>query len=245
MPPGLRIVIALAPVRLQVLIVKVGQVAVDPGREVHAVGDRRDRHFPHRQAGPQLFPHALRNFAVQAADRIAKGRSLHSADGHREGFVGLSARGTPQREERIQRDSRLQAVGSKMLPHHAQVETVESGGYRGVGGEDVVGARGMPGFIEGETVIRHQNANSLDGQERGMPFVHVINGGVEAQRLVPRGSGFFAEPPRRPEIFTGVVFGMEVAMCGMPFHRIEGGDGDQAAGTPRGADEGAGSTRCR
>ncbi len=34
-----------------------------------------------------------------------------------------------------------------------------------------------------KTVIRHQNANALDGQECGMPFVHVIDGGAEAQRL--------------------------------------------------------------
>src|SRR5665213_2322806 len=41
----------------------------------------------------------------------------------------------------------------------------------------------MLGFFEAEAVIRHQNSNSLDSQECGMPFVHVIDGGAEAQRL--------------------------------------------------------------
>src|SRR5579863_3626572 len=70
-----------------------------------------------------------------------------------------------------------------MFPDHAKVEYVKSGGNGGMGSEDIIGARGMLGFFEAETVIRHQHSNSLDSQECGVAFVHVIDGGTEAQRL--------------------------------------------------------------
>ena len=59
LPPDFGIVMALAPVGLQVLIVEVGQVAVDPGGQVDAVGDGGDRDFPDRAGwatGIPTFP---------------------------------------------------------------------------------------------------------------------------------------------------------------------------------------------
>ena len=97
--------------------------------------------------------------------------------------MGFCARGPPQRQEGIERNAGFCAIRFKMFPDHAQVETVEAGGHGGVRGEDVVGARGMQRLIEGQAVVRHKNANALDGQERGMPFVHVIDSGVSGSAL--------------------------------------------------------------
>ena len=57
------IVETLAPVRLEVLIVEQGKVAVEPARQVHAVGDGGDGHLPQRQiraTGRETSPGRLR-----------------------------------------------------------------------------------------------------------------------------------------------------------------------------------------
>ena len=179
--PDFGIVVALAPVGLQVLIVDGGEVAVDPGGQVDAVGDGGDGDFPDRKTGPQVFPHFLRDLAVQAADGVAEGGGLHGEDGHGKRFVGIGACGASQSQECIQIDAGLSAVELEVFADQAGVEAVKAGGDGGVGGENVVGARGVQGFVESQTLFGHQDADALDGQERRVAFVHVIDGGVESQ----------------------------------------------------------------
>ena len=134
--------------------------------------------------GHKHFPHFLRNLAVQPADGVAERRGLHGENRHREVLHGIGAGGCgPAPGRHPDGIPAFPAIGLEMFADQADVETVEPGGHRGVGGEDVVGARGVQRFFEAQTLLRHQNANSLDGQKRRMPFVHVKDGGAEAQRL--------------------------------------------------------------
>src|SRR5229473_2872313 len=40
---------SLPPIRLKILVVESSQVSIEPTSQVYTVGDRGDRHFPHRQ----------------------------------------------------------------------------------------------------------------------------------------------------------------------------------------------------
>ena len=90
-----------------------------------------------------------------------------------------AARPSARNESRC--DAGFLAVEREVFADQADVEAVDAGGDGGVGGENVVGARGVEGFVETQTLVRHQNANAFDGQERRVAFVHVIDGGVESQ----------------------------------------------------------------
>ena len=70
---------------------RVGQIAVDPTGQMHAIGNGGNGNFPHRKIRPQALPHFLRNVAMQAAHRIAKRRRLNGADRHRKRLVRLRA----------------------------------------------------------------------------------------------------------------------------------------------------------
>ena len=85
--PNAWIRISLPPIGLQVLIVELRKIAIEPRQQMHAVGYRGDWNFPHRQLGPQLLPHFLRHLAVQAAHGVAECRGLDGRDRHREWFV--------------------------------------------------------------------------------------------------------------------------------------------------------------
>ncbi len=89
--PDAVIVPAVAPVGFEVLIVEIGQIAVDPAGQVDAVGHRSDRRFPDRQRGPEGVPHLLRNLAVQPADGVAIGRSIQRQNRHGERLAAILA----------------------------------------------------------------------------------------------------------------------------------------------------------
>ena len=65
---------AVAPFRLQVLIVKLREIGIQPARQVDTVGDRGNRHLPNRKLRPEVVPHFLRDGAMQAADGVAMRR---------------------------------------------------------------------------------------------------------------------------------------------------------------------------
>ena len=94
--PDFRLGVPFAPIRLQVLVVERGEIAIDPGGKMHAVGDGGDGDFPDREFGPQSFPHVLRNDPVQAADRVPVGGSLDGRDGHGKRFLLILRIAAPQ-----------------------------------------------------------------------------------------------------------------------------------------------------
>src|ERR1035441_8979859 len=87
--PDRGIVEALAPVGIQVLIVEQRKVAVEPTRQVHAVGDGGDGHLPQGEIGPQVVEHLLGDLAVQTADGVAVGGGTERQYGHGEALVAV------------------------------------------------------------------------------------------------------------------------------------------------------------
>ena len=62
-------------------------------------------------------------------------------------------------------------------------ERVVAGGDGRVRREDVRGAVGLGRDVEGDAAVAHDPADALDREERRVPFVHVTDGGREAQGL--------------------------------------------------------------
>ncbi len=121
--PDAGVVEALAPVGLQVLVVKLGQVAIQPTGQVDAVGDRGDGHFPDRQLRPQVVEHLLRNLAVQPADGIAVGRGIQRQHGHGEALVAVVDVAPAQRHQLLEVDADLGAVTREIVVHQRRGRT--------------------------------------------------------------------------------------------------------------------------
>src|SRR6202034_4571086 len=77
----------------------------------------------------------------------------------------------------------LLAVVAEIVVDQGGIEEVDAGGNGGVGREDVAEASSFERLVESETVFLHQDAHALDGQERGMAFVHVMDGWPDAELL--------------------------------------------------------------
>ena len=184
--PDVGIVEAVAPVRLQVLVVEQGQIAVQPARQMDAVGDGRDRHFPQRQLRPEVVEHFLRDVAMQAADGVAVGGGIERQDGHGEAFVAIVRIAPPERHQLLEIDADFGAVLGKVVVHEAGIEQIDAGRHRRVRGEDVARASGFQGLVEGQFLVAHEQADLLQRQKRGVAFVHVKDGGLEAHGLQAR-----------------------------------------------------------
>src|ERR1022692_609558 len=149
------IVEALAPVGIQVLIVEQRQVAVEPARQVHAVGDGGDGHLPQREIGPQVVEHLLGDLAVQTADGVAVGGGAERQYGHGEALVAVETVAASEGHELLEIDADFGAVLGKVVVHHAGIEQVDARWYRGMGGENVAGAGGFQGLVEIELLVAH------------------------------------------------------------------------------------------
>ena len=182
LPDG-RIVEAIAPVRLQVLIVERGQVAVQPAGQMHAVGDRGDGHLPNRQLRPHVVKHLLRYLAVQPADGIAVRRSVQRQHGHREALVAVVQIAAAQRHQLLKIDPHFGAVIRKVMVHQARIEQVDAGRHRRVGGEDIAGAGRFQGLVERQFFLAHEQPDLFQGEEGGMALVHVEDGGLQTHGL--------------------------------------------------------------
>ena len=163
------------------LVVKQRQIAVQPGEQVYAIGDRSDRNFPDRQLGPQLLPHFLRNLAMQAADRVAKGGSLNGGDRHREWLVMILEPEPAQRQELLERYAGFGAILAEVFVQQTRLEQIDSGRDGRMGGEDAVGAAGLQRFLKGQLVLSDEAPHALDRQEGRVTFVHVPDGGLQTE----------------------------------------------------------------
>ena len=181
--PGLGIREPLAPVRLQVLVVERGQVAAEPAQQVYAVGDGDDGDLPHRELRPQVLEHLLRDRPVQPAHRVAEAGRLDRQHGHREPLVAIRGIAPPQAHELLEIDAGFAAVFVEVLPHEPRVEDVDARRNRGVRGEDVVVPRRLQRLLEAQAPLLDQHPHPLQGQERRVPFVHVVHRRLQPQRL--------------------------------------------------------------
>ena len=80
----------------------------DPGRAVHAVGDRADRHLRGVEARPQAGEHLPADLAVQGADAVDPLRQPHAHDGHVEHLRVAAGEGLgAERQHPVRRQRRV------------------------------------------------------------------------------------------------------------------------------------------
>ena len=173
----------LSPVRLEILIVELCQIAVHPTRRVYAVGDRSHRHFGGRQLRPQILEHLLRNFAMQHAYRVAESRRLQRQHRHRKALGRIIRILHSQSQQLLEWDPRLLHVFAEVIEHHTRVEQIDSGRHRGVRGEDIANPGRFERLLKGQPVILHQHPGPFNTQKGRVPFVHVVHGRLVAQFL--------------------------------------------------------------
>ena len=162
----------------------------DPGRGVHAVRHRADRHLRGVEPRPQAGEHLPADLAVQPAHAVDPLRQPHPHHGHVE-HAGIAAgvRLRAECEDPIARQRRIFRWPAELALHHLPGEPVDAGRHRGVRGEHRAGPAGGERLVEAEPAGRVL-ADALQAKEAGVALV-----GMEDLRL--RVPGDRAELPDR------------------------------------------------
>ncbi|CAB4734347.1 unannotated protein [freshwater metagenome] len=161
---------------------ELDDLARHPGRGVHAVGDRPDRHLGLVERRPQTVEHAPADLAVQQRDAVGPLREPEAHDRHVEDrCVALRVVLGAESEDPLDRDTGRGARLGEVLLDQAAREAVDPRRHRGVGGEHRRRAadleRGVevelrPGFGDGEL------ADPLEPEEAGVTLVGVEDLGL-------------------------------------------------------------------
>ena len=169
---------------------------IDPGHDVHAVGDRADRHLVGVEARPQPLEHAPGDHAVQLGHPVGPLRQAQAHDRHVElggvaAVVVLGAQGQDLGRGHGRGETRVEEVLDLRL-----LEPVDARGHRGVGREHGGRAHRGQGLVPrhrlGPVRRVHELRDPLDAQEPGVALVAVedLRGGRPGQP---------GEGPQRPD----------------------------------------------
>ena len=111
----------LGPARPEVAREERAHLVADPGRGVHAVGDRLDGDLVVREVGPERLPHLARDLAVELAHAVVVIGRVDREDGHRE------------RRDLVARVDAPEARGARRRRSRAPRGTARGSGARGRG----------------------------------------------------------------------------------------------------------------
>ena len=161
---------------------QVGDGGRDPGRVVHAVGDRPDRHPGRRPLRPGRLPDLARYLAVQHGDPDRTPSHAEADVGRAEWLLAVSGPLPSQVEESVEVDPDLGQVGPEQALHQPRVEVVAAGGDRGVGGEDEGGTGQRQSALQVQAQLLSVVAHAFDRDQEAVSFVHMQRGRVHAQR---------------------------------------------------------------
>ncbi len=195
-------------------------LALHPGRRVHAVGDRRDRDLGLVEARPQPAEHAARDRAVQLRDAVAALRHAQPHVRHVEDRrVVLGAELEHPLDRHVGHRLRPLGAGAEVAGDEVAREAVDAGRHRCVGGEDGAGAHRLAGLVEGQALL-DELADALDAQEARVPLVHVedLGLGAAAQRR-PRAQGTHPADAEEHLLVEPVVAAAAVQPVGDLAHR--------------------------
>ena len=81
------------------------------------------------------------------------------------------------------RQTHLRAPRAEVPLHQGRRENVDAGGHGRVDREDRAGRAELAGLLEVETILLHEDANPLEGQEGAVPLVHVIGPGAHPESI--------------------------------------------------------------
>jgi hypothetical protein len=150
--------------------------AVDPGRGVHAVRDRGDRHLGVVEARPQAVEHAAADVPVQPGHPVGPLRQPQAHHRHVEdpglaARVGLGAQG----EDALHRQLRHRVVAAEVGADQVGAEPVDAGRHRGVRGEHRRRPHRLERLLEREALRARQLADALQPAEPGVALVGVVD----------------------------------------------------------------------
>ena len=143
-----------------------------------SIGDRPDRPFLVRDAGPERSPHLAGDLPVALADRVHGAGTAQGQGRHVEIWLAIVI---SQRQESIAPFACRLPEARKLAIHQMEGEDVMPGGNGGVGGEDGCVAN-LPQGIQEALAPLDMLADSFEHRESRVPFVEVPNGGIVAKR---------------------------------------------------------------
>ena len=146
-----------------------------------AVGDGGERQLFLGQLRPGVLPHLSRDLAVQLADSVGVAGQFEGQHRHAEGFLGVLRVLAAKAEEFFAAQAEQTVVSAEVALQQVGGEMVDARLHRGIGGEDVAGADDLLGLAEPDAAFLHQEPNTFQGQEGGMPLVHVAHVGEDPQ----------------------------------------------------------------
>ena len=169
--PERRVVVAIAPAGVEVVVEQPRHLGRHPRRHVDAVGDRADRPLVVRDARPERRPHLARDLAVQLADGVDRARRPQRERRHvelRPAAVVVVA----ERQERV-------AVLAERAPAPARcVSTRLNGNASWPAGTGVCVVKTVVRRTSSSAVVERvaaleQIADALQHDERRVAFVEV------------------------------------------------------------------------
>ena len=177
----------LLPILAEILGIEVHELGRGPRLGVDAVGDAGDGHLVLGHARPDILPETLGDFPVQLADAVGAPAGAQREDGHRE-VVRRVDRSLPEAEEVVEVDADLRGVIAEIVRDEFAGEGIVARRHGRVGREDARRRDDLEGRAEIELVGAHEVADALQAEERGVALVHVVDGGLEAERGERAGS---------------------------------------------------------
>ena len=170
----------LHPVRAEMLLEERRHLARDPGRRVHAVGDRGNWQLVERFLRPDRRPHRPRDLAVQLADGVDRCRRPQRQRGHVELRAAAVVVFAEREEARPQIAERAPTAGQVLL-HHMEREGVMPRRHRRMRREDRRPTDLLERLVERLAVV-DELADALQDDEAGVPFVQVEHRRRRTQR---------------------------------------------------------------
>ena len=148
-----------------------------------SVGHVSDRDFVLRPARKQRQKEAPADFPVQAAHAVRRPAPADCQIRHVERLRRVVRILAAQRQQIVKRNAELLfGIPAQVLLDEGRSKTVETGGHRRMGGEEITRSRRGQCHFEGLPGLFHEVAGALQHGERRVPFIQVTDLRLEPQR---------------------------------------------------------------
>src|SRR5205823_4792383 len=166
----------------EILLVKHEKFRGQPGLGMNPVSYVSDGNFVRGDAGPDVFPEAATDFAVQFADAVGMPAQAQGQDRHAK-WVGGVDPGLAEREKFVEGQADFGGETAEIFAHHFARERIVSGWHRSVGGENIGRNGNLEGRIKIEPLLPDETTNPLETEKSGVSFVHVKNFRLDPERV--------------------------------------------------------------
>ena len=188
-----------------------------PGGHVDSVGHVSDRDFVLRPAREQRQKKVPAHLSVQAAYAIHRAAPAHRQIRHVETLRRVARVLAAKGQQIVKRDAELLfGIPPKVLLDEGGRETVETGGHRGVGREEITRSCDRQRDFEGLPGLLHEVARAFQYGKRRVPFIQVTDLRLKPERAEQSPSAdpedqFLLEAQLRP---ASIEFAGDPAMSG-------------------------------